>query len=117
MNRRLLKLNRGLQKVLMEYFIRKMKHSLPGFISVKESVVASDMKSAKIFLSVMSEKDTSVEVLSILEKERYLLQKSVSDSLRMKFCPRLNFFINHVPYLLNSNKNQDSRKVTDKLLS
>ena len=97
MNRRLLKINKNLQKVLMEYFIRKRKKTFPGFVSVKETDMARDMKSARVFLSVMSEKDCSAEIEAALEEERFFIQKTVSRSLKMKFCPRLNFFINHVP--------------------
>ena len=101
MNRRILKINKNLQKTLMEYFIRKRKNAFPGFVSVKEASISSDMKSAKVFLSVMSEKDCSDEIYKALDGERYFIQKAVSNSLRMKFCPRLNFFVNHVPYLLS----------------
>ena len=100
MNRRLLKINSRLQKILMEYFMRKMKNPLPGFVSVKEVSTAHDMKSAKVFLSIMSEKDNSEETRVALEQERYFIQKAISRSLKMKFCPRLNFFVNHVPYTI-----------------
>ncbi len=101
MNRRIIRLNMGLKKILMEYFTRRMKGHFPGFISVKESWMAKDMKSAKVFLSLMSEKNHKEEVLQILEEQRFLIQKTVSKSLKMKFCPKLNFFVNHVPYSLS----------------
>ena len=101
MNHRLLKINRNLQKILMEYFMRKKKNPFPGFLSVKETSIANDMKSARIFLSVMSERDCSKEIYESLEKERFFIQRAVSRALRMKFCPRLNFFVNYVPYSLN----------------
>lgn len=110
MNRRLLKMNRSLQKVLMEYFIRKKRGSYPGFISVKEISVANDVKSAKVYLSIMSEKDHSDEICSSLEQERFFIQKTVSRALKLKFCPRLNFFVNHVPYVLN----KEVQEKTDK---
>ena len=106
MNRRLLKMNKSLQKVLMEYFIRKRKSSWPGFVSVKQTDIARDMKSAKVFLSVMSEKDHSPAVVEALEAERYFIQKAVSQALRLKFCPRLSFFVNHVPYILNAGRDR-----------
>ncbi len=106
MNRRILKINKNLQKTLMEYFIRKRKNVFPGFVSVKEASIANDMKSAKVFLSVMSEKDCSEEIYKALDGERYFIQKAVSSSLKMKFCPRLNFFVNHVPYSLSTEDNK-----------
>ncbi len=116
MNRRLLKMNKNLQKVLMEYFIRKKKCSYQGFISVKEVSIANDMKSAKVFLSVMSEKDSSEEIYASLEQERYFIQKAISRVLKLKFCPRLNFFVNHVPYVLNTEvKEQIKSENTDNL--
>ncbi len=96
MNRHLLKLNKNLQRVLMDYFIQKIKRKPVGFISVKEVSLAQDKKSAKVYLSVMSETDQSEKMYSILEQERYFIQKAVTRSLRIKFCPRLHFFVNHV---------------------
>ena len=101
MNRRILKLNKQLQRVLMDYFMKKMKTPLPGFISIKETSMATDMKSAKVFLSVMNPIDCSAEVLEALEQERYWIQRSVSRGLQIKFCPHLSFFVNHVPYSLS----------------
>jgi len=71
---------------------------------VKESVVASDMKSAKVFLSIMGEKDFTNEIQSALEEERFIIQRTISRCLKMKFCPRINFFVNYVPMFLNSQK-------------
>ena len=109
MNRRLLKMNKSLQKILMEYFIRKKKIPFPGFVSVKEASIANDMKSAKVFLSVMSKKDCSDEIHASLEQERYFIQKAVSRSLRIKFCPRLNFFVNYVAYVLDPEKEEQTK--------
>ena len=75
MNHRLLKINKNLQKILMEYFIRKKKATFPGFISVKSADMARDMKSARVFLSIMSEQDCSQEVKEALERERFLFKK------------------------------------------
>lgn len=82
----------------------KKKNSYPGFISIKETAIANDMKTAKVFLSVMSEKDCSEQIYTSLEQERYFIQKAVSRRLKIKFCPRLNFFVNHVPYTLSSDE-------------
>ncbi len=101
MNRRILKLNKQLQRVLMDYFMRKTKTPLPGFISIKEASMATDMKSAKVFLSVMNPVDCSEEVLAALDQERYWIQRTVSRALQIKFCPHLSFFVNHVSYSLN----------------
>ena len=111
MNRRILKLNKNIQRTLMEYFIKKMKRSVLGFISVKEVFLAPDMKSAKVYLSIMSEKDQSEQMYSNLEQERYFIQKTVARTGGMKFCPRLNFFINHVS-LVNSAEESNVKQVS-----
>lgn len=111
MNRRILKLNRSIQKTLMEYFIKRMKRNVLGFISVKEVSLAPDIKSAKVYLSIMSEEDQSEQMYAILEQERYFIQKAVARVGGMKFCPRLNFFINHVS-LSNSVVESDREQVS-----
>jgi len=107
-----------MQKVLMEYFIRKKKNTFPGFISVKEISISSDIKSAKVFLSVMNDKDCSEEIQESLEQERYFIQKTISNALKMKFCPRLSFFINYVPYSLHKdNKPKDNKPKDEKVIN
>ena len=111
MNRRILKLNKQLQRTLMDYFMKKIKTPLPGFISIKEAFMSADMKSAKVFLSVMNPVDCSAEVLEVLDQERYWIQKTVSRSLQIKFCPHLSFFVNHVPFSLNESVETKSTTV------
>ena len=95
-SRRILKLNKSIQRSLMDYFLHKMKTKPAGVICVKEVCLSMDMKSAKVYLSIMSVKDLSQKLYSILDQERYFIQKAAAGSLRIKFCPRLNFFVNHV---------------------
>ena len=80
----------------MEYFVRQRKNNYPGFISIKEVSVAGDMKSAKVYLSVMNKTDCSQKVENLLLSERYFIQKALSNALKIKFCPRLSFFVNYV---------------------
>ena len=88
--------------------MRKMRNHIPGLISVKESSIASDMKSAKVFLSIMGERDFTETMYSALEEERFFIQRTVSRCLKMKFCPRINFFVNYVPLSLNGDISENS---------
>ena len=110
MNRRILKLNNQIRRTLMDCFIKRTKPPLPGFVSVKEVSMALDMKSAKVFLSVMNFEDCRQEVLNLLDQERWHIQRLVSRSLKIKFCPRLNFFVNYVPLCLNSTEEKEQKK-------
>ena len=95
MNRRILKLNRSIQKILMEYFIKHMQRK--AVISIKEVSLSLDMKFAKVYISIMSDQNLSPHLYSTLEQERYRMQKAIAKVEKMKFCPRLKFFVNYVP--------------------
>ena len=80
----------------MEYFHRRLSPGLPGVITIKESELSPDLRSAKVYLSVMDRRDRSKEVLELLERQKSVMQKSVSKILKTKFCLRLYFYVNCV---------------------
>ncbi len=93
---RILKIQRNLQRILMDYFLTKSARSYPGIISVKEVELQSDLKKASVYISVMGTKEDVRLTRLKLEEDRLDIRSLVNRRLRLKYCPYFNFFVNHI---------------------
>lgn len=93
---RILKIQKNLHRVLMDYFLTKSARSYPGIISVKEVQLTSDLKKASVYISVMGAPKDVWKTRVKLEEDRLNIRNLVNRRLRMKYCPYFNFFVNHV---------------------
>ncbi len=97
---RILKIQKSLQRCLMSYFLTKS--SYPGIISVKEIKVQADLKRANVYISVMGEMEDVERTRIKLEEDRFAIHNLINSRLRMKYCPHLQFFVNHIAMPLSS---------------
>jgi len=91
---RILKIQKSLHRILMNYFLTK--GSYPGIISVKEVKVQTDLKRANIYISVMGSLGDVEKTRIKLEKDKFAVRSLINKRLRMKYCPYLQFFVNHI---------------------
>lgn len=91
---RILKIQKSLQRILMDYFLTKSTY--PGIISVKEIKVQTDLKRANVYISVMGNLEDVEDTKIKLEEDRYAIRSLINKRLRMKYCPYLQFFVNHI---------------------
>ncbi len=91
---RILKIQKSLQRILMDHFLTKS--SYPGVISVKEIKVQTDLKKANVYISVMGSKEDVEKTRIKLEEDRFAIRSLINNRLRMKYCPYLHFFVNHI---------------------
>ena len=94
MTLRILKIQKSLHRILMDYFLTKNPY--PGVISVKEIKVQSDLKRANIYISVMGRLEDAERTRKKLEEDRFAIRSLINSRLRMKYSPYLQFFVNHV---------------------
>lgn len=65
-----------------------------GFISVTEVRLSADMQIARIYVSVFGGKRTPADVLDYIEQHAMgKLRRHLSTSLRLRYTPQLQFFI------------------------
>ena len=96
MNIRILRIQKNLHKVLMDYFLVRSQRTYPGVISVKEIELEPDFKKAKVYISVMGTAEDAQQTRLRLEADRFHIRTLINRRLRMKYCPYLNFFVNHI---------------------
>ncbi|MBU2595518.1 30S ribosome-binding factor RbfA [Patescibacteria group bacterium] len=76
-----------------------------GFVTVTSAECAKDLKSAKIWISIMDKNKD--KTLSILKGHLREIQKELNQRIEIKFCPKIRFYLD---------KSEDNYFKIDKLL-
>ena len=96
---RLVKIQKNLHRILMDYFLTKSATSYPGVISIKEVQIQPNLKKCNVYISVMGSMKDVHKVRALLEDDRDEMVQLVNRRLRMKYCPKFQFFVNHVDWV------------------
>jgi ribosome-binding factor A len=92
------KLNRLVQTVLGEVIEKSYPYERYGMITVTEVDLSKDLRHAKVFFSVFLDEEHTItenEVLAFLEKDEYIIKRSLVSQVRMKYTPKLHFILDH----------------------
>ena len=76
---------------LGEVILKKLKDPRIGFVTVTGVDVAPDLKSAKVFFSVMGDKKKKEASKLGLEHSAGFLQHEIANALKLRFTPKLVF--------------------------
>lgn len=91
--RRAQRVEKQLQQIVAKFLLRGLNEPLPGLVSVSRVQSGKEIRSAKIFISVLGSDEDKVEVLEILKDNIYEIQRHVNHEMRMKFVPRISFVL------------------------
>lgn len=93
--RRIARVEREIQATVAQYLIRSMRSELPGIVSVASVKMPGDLRTAKVYISVIGSEAERVEVLKILTARAYEVQNFIGAELKMRYCPKLTFFTDY----------------------
>ena len=93
--RRIARVEREIQATVAQYLIRSMRSELPGIVSVASVKMPGDLRTAKVYISVIGSEDERKEVLKILTARAYEVQNFIGSELKMRYCPKLTFFTDY----------------------
>ena len=82
-----------LKREVGEIIRREIPLSEAGLLTVNEIGLASDLKSATVFIGVIGTPEQRKKAASILEKESKRLQSLVGRAVILKYTPHLKFVI------------------------
>jgi ribosome-binding factor A len=91
--RRVQRVEREIQNQIASFILSDMRGLLPGLVTVARVMMPGDLRSAKVYISVLgtdSERETAVETLN---QRAFEVQRFIGASLKMRFCPKLKFFV------------------------
>ena len=91
MSNRILRINQLLKIEVSQLILREIEFPKEVLVTVTRVETSPDLREAKVFISVMSEKNEN-EILDFLNKRVYFFQQKINKRLKMKFIPKIRFF-------------------------
>lgn len=91
--RRVARVEKEIQHVVAQYVLSGIKVSLPGIVTISQVKMPADLRAAKVYVSVLGEDRVRENVVEILQSKASEIQKYIGDQLKMRYCPRLTFYI------------------------
>ncbi len=91
MGRRLLKVNEAVREVLSSVIAEGLKDPRIGFVTVTSVETSTDLRHAKVFVSVLGGQREREETLAGLRSSHGYLQERVAEAVRLKRTPQLEF--------------------------
>ena len=81
-----------IRSILGGIFISEIQIQDSGLLTVSKVEVTSDLRLAKIFISLLSSKKTPEEVIDYLKHNRKVIRYHLGNKLNAKFVPDLRFY-------------------------
>jgi ribosome-binding factor A len=88
---RMRRVNEALREVLSGRLTAGLKDPRIGFVTVTAVETSSDLRHARVFVSVLGTEDEKAESLEGLRSSRGYLQATIAGELRLKRTPTLEF--------------------------
>jgi ribosome-binding factor A len=85
-----------LQREISQMILQELTDPQLGFITVTRVEPTPDLKSAKVFISVLGVKSSQEESLACLKKASGYMQKLLGSRLRMRFIPNISFHLDDI---------------------
>lgn len=93
--RRVARVEREVQQTVAQFLISGFKLQLPGIITVARVQMPGDLRSAKVYVSVLGDPKLLDEAVDILQERAYEIQNYLGKELKMRYCPKLTFYPDH----------------------
>jgi ribosome-binding factor A len=88
---RMRRVNEAVREVLSTHITGDLKDPRVGFVTVTAVDTSTDLRHARVYVSVLGEPHEREEALAGLRSSRGFLQAKVGEELRMKRTPTLDF--------------------------
>ena len=93
MGHRILKINESIKETLSSVITAEgLKDPRVGFVTVTGVETSTDLRHAKVYVSVLGNKAEREATMQALDKSRGFLQARINASLHMRRTPQLQFF-------------------------
>lgn len=93
--RRVARVEKEIQVTVAKYLISGFSQKLPGLVTVALVRMPADLRTAKVYISVLGADDDKEEVLQILNERAFEVQKYIGQELKMRYCPKVTFYEDH----------------------
>jgi ribosome-binding factor A len=91
-DRRQIQIEKQIQESLASFLLKNMNVSRDGLVSVTRVRVPKDLKTAEVYIHQYGKTEAeNDELIETLQKKLGLIQKHLTQELKLRFCPRLEF--------------------------
>ncbi len=94
--RRVARVENEVLRLVAQYLTTRMKGDLPGFITVSFVKMPADLKTAKVYVSILNYEGSFSEVIKLLQSRAPEIQEHINKHLRTRYCPKLTFYEDEV---------------------
>jgi ribosome-binding factor A len=91
--RRVQRMERELQETIATYLVSGFKSPLPGLVTVARVQMPADLRTAKVYISILGSDDDRQNVFASLKERSFEIQNFLGRALRSRYCPKLTFFL------------------------
>ncbi len=92
-SRRVERVRSLLQREIGEAIRRELPLGEAGLITVNDVDIGGDLRTARVFVSILGNADQQKKGIALLEKNRVRLQGIVANTVILKFTPQLRFVL------------------------
>lgn len=90
--RRVARVEREVQQTIARFLISGFKLPLPGIVTVARVQMPGDLRTAKVYISVLGEPSQLDKAVELLQERAFEIQNYLGKELKMRYCPKLNFY-------------------------
>lgn len=90
--RRVAKAEKEVQQLVAQFLLKGFKHPLPGLVTVSRVKMPGDLRTARVYVTVMGEKGSLEQALEILQENSREFQTYVGKNLPMRYTPVISFY-------------------------
>jgi len=94
---RMRRVNEVVREVLAESIGKDLHDPGIGFVTVTGVDTSPDLRSARVYVSVLGSPEEQEETIIVLGESHAILQRAIATQLRMKRTPTLTFTLDHGP--------------------
>jgi ribosome-binding factor A len=80
-----------LRAEISEILRRELKDPRMGFVTITDVAITSDMRHARVFVSVLGSDEDRAENLKILKRAEHFIRQTLGSRLSMKTLPEIEF--------------------------
>lgn len=94
-HRRVARVEKEIQVTVAKYLISGFSRKLPGLVTVANVKMPADLRTAKVYVSVLGSDEDKETVVEILNERAFEVQNYIGKELKMRYCPKVTFFEDH----------------------
>ncbi|MCB0378857.1 MAG: 30S ribosome-binding factor RbfA [Bdellovibrionales bacterium] len=91
-SRRIQRVEKEIRETASTYLMEQQSGSSEDLVALTKVFVSPDLRNAKIFVCVIGKEVVDEDTLQTLQSHAPEIQKRINNRLRMKFCPRVQFY-------------------------